>query len=158
MLSTSHLHQTLSLPTTLLPDSKVYFSIQDAMMENSFTIISTSLPGAITEHSYDSLIPTRDFQLNRKWDTKPMQWLALQTSVLNQMLCLLQQPRSQKTQCPAQPQCKMKHKQMTFLQHVHLHKARVAPLCPVNMSGCTAPLTKLSGQIRGGLLKTADRS
>lgn len=80
------------------------------------------------------------------------------TGVTNQMFCLLQQPRwSQKTQCPAGPQCKMKHKQMTFLQHVHLHKASVVPPCPVNMFCCTAPSTKLSGQIRGRQLKTADR-
>lgn len=58
-----------SLPTTLLPDSRVYFSIQEAMMENSFTIISTSFPGAITEHSYDFLIPPETF--NSTWNGTP---------------------------------------------------------------------------------------
>lgn len=69
-----------SLPATLLPDSRVYFCIQDAMMENSFTIISTSLPGAITEHSYDSLIPPETFNstgngtpnLYSDWCYKPL--------------------------------------------------------------------------------------
>lgn len=81
--------------------------------------------------------------------------LGLQTSVIK-CSAFYNSPDNHRTQCPVGPQCKMKHKQMTFLQHVNLHKASTVSPCPVNMSCCTAPSTKLSGKIRGGLLKTAE--
>lgn len=158
IVSTSHLHQTLSLPATLLPDSRVFSPSRMPWWRTpspSFPLVYQvplqSIPMIDTLTPPETLNSTRNGTPNlcNDWCYKPL---------LNQMFCLLQQPRwSQKTQCPAGPQCKMKHKQMTFLQHVHLHKANVFPPCPVNMSCCTAPPTKLSGQIRGGLLKTAGR-
>ena len=51
----------LSLSATLLLASRVYPSIQEVMLEHSLTIISTCLPGAITEHFYIPPLPPEIF-------------------------------------------------------------------------------------------------
>lgn len=58
---------------------------------------------------------------------------------------------------PCRNPMQTKHKWMTFLQHLCLHKAAAVLPHPVNTSDCTFPPEKSSGQIRGTLLKIADR-
>lgn len=58
---------------------------------------------------------------------------------------------------PSRNPMQTKHKWMTFRQHLCLHKAAAVLPPPVNTSDCTFPPEKSSGQIRGVLLKIADR-
>lgn len=80
-----------------------------------------------------------------------MRCLGLHTSVLSQILGFHSQPgRSQKMQHPAEAQCKISrwHTSTPVSSWSQHYSSR-----PVNTSCCTVPPTKLSGQVRGGLIK-----
>lgn len=124
-------------------------------------MVSTCLPGAITVHFYVPSLPPE--ALNPPGKGRLHQGLPTYALTGVPQLCakpdtlLLKQPVwSQKTQPPAEAQCKTKHKQMTFPQHLHLHKVSAVLPHPVHISCCTVSPIKLSGQ-RRGLLKIADR-
>lgn len=151
------------LPHWSQTHTRISLSIQEATLDLSLTTISSCLLGVIIQHFYTPALPSEAFQPTRKRKTTPgpshlhTDWGKYICTKPNTLLLKTPWMVTEST-APCRSAVQMKHKQMAFLQHLHLHKAAAVIPCPVNTSHCTFPPAKSSGQIRGGLLKIADGS